>query len=95
MPLITLFLADLAMELALPPTLEEFQATIAMHHWSASSPIIWPKGGRQRYGICPRVSSALVTPEWMKWGWLYPKSKDPEAEVTLDGLRPLILLEVI
>ena len=68
MPLITLFLADLAMELALPPTLEEFQATIAMHHWSASSPIIWPKGGRQRYGICPRVSSALVTPEWMKWG---------------------------
>ena len=30
----------------------------------------------------------------MQWGWLYPKPKDPEAEVTLDGLRPLILLEV-
>ena len=31
----------------------------------------------------------------MQWGWLCPKPKDPEAEVTLDGLRPLILLEVL
>jgi len=31
----------------------------------------------------------------MKWGWLCPKPKDPEAEVTLQGLRPLNQLEVI
>ena len=36
-----------------------------------------------------------TTPQWMQWGWLCPKPKDPEAEVTLDGLRPLILLEFL
>jgi len=30
----------------------------------------------------------------MKWSWLCPKPKHPEVEITLDGHRPLILLEV-
>ena len=29
------------------------------------------------------------------WGWLCPKRKDAAADVMLDGLRPLILLEVL
>ena len=35
------------------------------------------------------------TPTWLQWEWLCPKPKDPSAEVTLDGLRPLILFEVL
>jgi len=35
------------------------------------------------------------TPTWLKWCWLCPKPKDPESEVTLDGLRPLMLIEVL
>ena len=38
---------------------------------------------------------ADYTPDWMKWGWLCPKPKDPTVEATLDGLRPLTLMEVI
>ena len=34
-------------------------------------------------------------PQWLQFGWQCPKPKDPTAEVTLGGLRPLILLEVI
>ena len=35
------------------------------------------------------------TPSWLQWGWLCPKPKDPENGITLDGLRPLMLLEVL
>ena len=35
------------------------------------------------------------TPTWLRWGWLYPKPKDPDNGITLDGLRPLMLLEVL
>ena len=37
----------------------------------------------------------LETPIWLQWGWFCPKPKDPTVEFTLDGLRPLILLEVL
>ena len=36
-----------------------------------------------------------MTPQWLQLGWLCPQPKDSSAEVILDGLRPLILLEVI
>ena len=35
------------------------------------------------------------TPTWLQWGWLCPKPKDPSSNITLDGLRPLMLLEVL
>ena len=35
------------------------------------------------------------TPGWLQWNWLCPKPKNPEEEITLDGLHPLLLLEVI
>ena len=35
------------------------------------------------------------TPAWLQWGWLCPKPKDPKRGITLDGLRPLMLLEVL
>ena len=35
------------------------------------------------------------TPGWLQRSWICPKPKNLEEEVTLDGLRPLLLLEVI
>ena len=35
------------------------------------------------------------TPTWLQWGWLCPKPKDPDNGITLDSLRPLMLLEVL
>ena len=39
--------------------------------------------------------SLVPPPPWLQWGWLCPKPKDPDAGITLDGLRPLMLLEVL
>ena len=36
-----------------------------------------------------------TTPASLQWGWLCPKPKAPENGITLDGLRPLMLLEVL
>ena len=47
------------------------------------------------HGCLVQLWHADHTPPWMQWGWLCPKPKDPTVEVTLDGLRPLILLEVL
>ena len=33
--------------------------------------------------------------QWLQWGWLCPKPKDPTSSITLDGLRPMMLLEVL
>ena len=96
---------DLAVELALPPSLTEFQAAIQGHRGSTS-----PGATGLTYNMAkgwPAEVTAFAhkclillwdqedTPAWMQWGWLCPKPKDPEAEITLDGLRPLILLEVV
>ena len=41
------------------------------------------------------VAFSGPTPTWLQWGWLCPKPKDPDNGITLDGLRPLMLLEVL
>ncbi|OXE37212.1 MAG: hypothetical protein CGW95_02890, partial [Phenylobacterium zucineum] len=96
---------ELATALAEPPSLDEFQSAIQEHKASTS-----PGATGMTYNMVrawpPAVTlfahnslSALwhtgQLPDWMKWSWLCPKPKDPEAEVTLQGLRPLILLEVL
>ena len=96
---------DLAVELALPPSLSEFQAAIQGHRGS-TSPGATGLTYNMAKGWPPEVTAFAhkcllqlwdkeETPSWMQWGWLCPKPKDPEAEITLDGLRPLILLEVV
>ena len=104
-PNVQLVQADLEQELANPPTLEEFTAAIH-HHQGSTSPGATGLTYNMAKGWPPEATalahSCLLllwdhpdTPPWLQWGWLCPKPKDPEAEVTLDGLRPLILLEVI
>ena len=96
---------DLAVELALPPSLTEFQAAIHGHRGSTSPGATgltynmakgWPSEVTAFAHQCLLLLwDQAETPAWMQWGWLCPKPKDPEAEITLDGLRPLILLEVV
>ena len=104
-PNVGLVQADLEKELAHPPTLDEFTAAIH-HHRGSTSPGAtgltynmakgWPPEATAFAHHCLLLLWDLPeTPPWMQWGWLCPKPKDPETEVTLDGLRPLILLEVI
>ena len=95
---------DLAMELSTPPTLQEFHEAIHGHQGSTSPGATgltynmakgWPSEVTQLAHRCLLLLwDQADTPTWMQWGWLCPKPKDPEVEVTLDGLRPLILLEV-
>ena len=90
-------------ELALPPTLTEFQAAIRGHRGSTSPGTTgltnniakgWPPEVTQFAHRCLlQLWGQKETPKWMQRGWLCPNSW--EAEITLDGLRPLILLEVI
>ena len=88
-----------------PPTLTEFQVAIHGHRGSTSPGATglthnmakgWPPEVTEFAHRCLlQLWDQKDTPTWMQWGWLCPKPKDPEAEITLDGLRPLILLEVI
>ena len=97
--------AELQGELAAPPTLDEFISTIEGHRGSTTPGATgltyhmvkgWPGPIRVFAHHCLVELWALPdTPLWLQWGWLCPKPKDPAAEVTLDGLRPLILLEVL
>ena len=97
--------AELATALAQPPSLDEFTAAIQAHRVSTSPGATgltytmvrgWPPDIIQYAHQClSMLWHADHTPEWMQWGWLCPKPKDPEADVTLEGLRPLILLEVL
>ena len=96
---------DLSAELAAPPTLGEFNGTINGHRGSTTPGATgltynmvkgWPGPVRAFAHRClVELWGQPATPPWLQWGWLCPKPKDPAAEVTLDGLRPLILLEVI
>ena len=96
---------DLATELAAPPTLGEFNGIIASHRGSTTPGATgltynmvkgWPAPVRAHAHQClVALWDQPETPPWLQWGWLCPKPKDPEAEVTLDSLRPLILLEVL
>ncbi|OXE37641.1 MAG: hypothetical protein CGW95_00400, partial [Phenylobacterium zucineum] len=96
---------ELTEALAHPPTLEEFRTAIQDHKASTS-----PGASGLTYNMARAWPPAVTLfahncltqcwntgqlPAWMQWGWLCPKPKDPEAEVTLQGLRPLILLEVL
>ena len=55
----------------------------------------WPDAVLTRaHALLTRAFSG-PTPKWLQWGWLCPKPKDPSAGITLDGLRPLMLLEVL
>ena len=104
-PGVDLVRRDLATELAAPPTLGEFNGIIASHRGSTTPGATgltynmvkgWPAPVRAYAHTClVALWDQPETPPWLQWGWLCPKPKDPEAEVTLDGLRPLILLEVI
>ena len=97
--------ADLASELATPPSLGEFNGIIAGHRGSTTPGATgltynmvqeWPAPVRTFAHHClVELWGQPITPSWLEWGWLCPKPKDPEAEVTLDGLKPLILLEVL
>ena len=97
--------ADLQGELAAPPTLDEFISAIFGHRGSTTPGATgltyhmvkgWPAPTRVFAHHClVELWTLPDTPLWLQWGWLCPKPKDPAAEVTLDGLRPLILLEVL
>ena len=97
--------ADLTRELANPPSLEEFNGIIAGHRGSTTPGATgltynmvkgWPAPVRVFAHRClVELWGQPATPPWLQWGWLRPKPKDPASEVTLDGLRPLILLEVL
>ena len=95
---------DLRLALSAPPTLEEFKAAVT-HHKGSTAPGAtgltynmvkgWPDVVLTRaHALLTRAFSG-PTPKWLQWGWLCPKPKDPSAGVTLDGLRPLMLLEVL
>ena len=87
-----------------PPSHAEFRAAIRHHKGSTA-----PGATGLTYNIvkgCPDPVMAKVhqllslafsdpTPAWLQWGWLCPKPKDPKHGVTLDGLRSLMLLEVL
>ena len=93
------------MELASPPTLAEFQRAIHGHQGSTTPGATgltynmakgWPDQVTHYVHQCLlHLWNQPQTPGWLQWSWLCPKPKNPEEEVTLDGLRPLLLLEVI
>ena len=95
---------DLRQALLSPPTLGEFQAAIH-HHKGSTAPGAtgltynmvkgWPAPVTERvHGLLTQAFTG-TTPAWLQWGWLCPKPKAPEHGITLDGLRPLMLLEVL
>ena len=104
-PKATIVHQELEQVLSQPPTLEEFTATIRSIGKSTTPGATgltynmvkgWPTAVIEYAHHCLTLLwHADYTPDWMKWSWLCPKPKDPEVEITLDGLRPLILLEVL
>ena len=95
---------DLQHALSSPPSLTEFTAAIQFHKGSTA-----PGATGLTYNmvkgwsppVLAKVHELLTlafsgpTPTWLQWGWLCPKPKDPDNGITLDGLRPLMLLEVL
>ena len=104
-PRTSLVLQDLTTELASPPTLAEFQRVLHGHQGSTTPGATgltynmakgWPDQVTHYVHQCLlHLWNQQQTPGWLQWSWLCPKPKNPEEEVTLDGLRPLLLLEVI
>ena len=96
---------DLEVALSTPPSLHDFCRSVRSHHGStAPGPTgltynmlkAWPDATLATAHAClSQLWTAEATPMWMKWCWLCPKPKDPDAEVTLERLRPLILIEVL
>ena len=95
---------DLQLALCSPPTLAEFTAAIHCHKGSTAPGASgltynmvkgWPPAVIAKVHELLILSFSGPTPEWLQWGWLCPKPKDPESGITLDGLRPLMLLEVL
>ena len=97
--------ADLQGALSAPPTLDEFTSAIDGHRGSTTPGATgltyhmvkgWPSPTRGfAHHRLVELWGLPDTPLWLQWGWLCPKPKDPSAEVTLDGIRPLILFEVL
>ena len=95
---------ELSQALRAPPTLAEFQAAVR-HHKGSTAPGAtgltynmvkgWPDPVILRVHELLSRAFAGPTPTWLQWGWLCPKPKDPSSPITLDGLRPLMLLEVL
>ena len=95
---------DLLQALHSPPSLAEFQAAIR-HHKGSTAPGAtgltynmvkgWSAQVIERVHGLLTVAFSGPTPTWLQWGWLCPKPKDPDNGITLDGLRPLMLLEVL
>ena len=87
-----------------PPTLDEFKAAVS-HHKGSTAPGAtglthnmvkgWPDSVISRVHELLTLAFAGPTPTWLQWGLLCPKPKDPSVSITLDGLRPLMLLEVL
>ena len=104
-PRTSLVLQDLTTELASPPTLAEFQRALHGHQGSTTPGATgltynmakgWPDPVTHYVHQCLlHLWNQQQTPGWLQWSWLCPKPKNLEEEVTLDGLRPLRLLEVI
>ena len=95
---------DMVTALQSPPSLPEFQAAIR-HHKGSTAPGAtgltydmvkgWPDPVTAKVHQLLTLSFTGSTPAWLQWGWLCPKPKNPEQGITLDGLRPLMLLEVL
>ena len=95
---------DMVTALQSPPSLSEFQAAIK-HHKGSTAPGAtgltynmvkgWPESVTLKVHQLLSLSFTGPTPAWLQWGWLCPTPKDPEQSITLDGLRPLMLLEVL
>ena len=87
-----------------PPTLAEFTAAI-QYHKGITAPGAsgltykmvkgWPPSVIMKVHELLTLAFSGPTPAWLQWGWLCTKPKDPENGITLDGLRPLMLLEVL
>ena len=95
---------DMVTALQSPPSLPEFQAAIR-HHKGSTAPGAtgltynmvkgWPDSVTSKAHQLLTLSFSGQIPAWLQWGWLCPKPKNPDLGITLDGLRPLMLLEVL
>ncbi|OXE35754.1 MAG: hypothetical protein CGW95_11955, partial [Phenylobacterium zucineum] len=84
---------ELASILHHPPPLHEFLAAVRGHKGSTAPGATgltynmlkaWPEATLTfAYQCLELLWREQCTPDWMKWCWLCPKPKDPEAEVTL------------
>ena len=95
---------ELQLALRDPPSLAEFTAAIHYHKGSTAPGATgftynmvkgWPPSVIQKVHALHQRSFSGPNPTWLQWGWLCLKPKDPENGITLDGLRPLMLLEVL